>query len=153
MLKAEKKSWQQRCLLMKGMLSVDEGNTVCSCREYCFRFADEGQQHCWCTSANLLTFVSKPEACFFVQSNILLHSIKQASEPTIQIIRYSCVLSPLEKVFVLFSAFYLARKNADKHGFSIMNNSVFSVFPCQIWHFASCSHNSPVYVYFFKWAH
>ncbi len=54
---------------------------------------------------------------------------------------------------MLFSAFYLARKNADKHGFSIMNNSVFSVFPCQIWHFASCSHNSPVYVYFFKWAH
>ena len=50
----------------------------------------------------------------------------------LMIIFLALLMNPLEKVFVLFSAFYLARKNADKHGFSIMNNSVFSVFPCQI---------------------
>ena len=145
MLKAEKKSWQQRCLLMKGMLFVRVGNTVFALLTKVSNVADVRQQICWPSSAIQKHASLFNQTYFFIQSNRLL-------EPTSQIICYSCVLSPLEKVFVLFSAFYLARKNADKHGFSIMNNSVFSVFPCPIWHFASCSHNSPVYVYFFKWA-
>ena len=136
--------WRECCLLMKGILFVRVGNIVFVLLTKVSNIADVRQQICWPSSASQKHASLFNQTYFFIRSNRLL-------EPTIQIIRYSCVLSPLEKVFVLFSAFYLARKNADKHGFSIMNNSGFSVFPCPIWHFASCSHNSPVYVYFFKW--